>query len=70
MFGPVGTHQSYRRRGLAKALMSAGLKRLQALGANRAYVDCDPEGAANRLYEAVGFSDCAQIHYWQKMISM
>jgi mycothiol synthase len=33
MFGPVGTHRAYWRRGLGKAMMSEGLMRLEALKA-------------------------------------
>lgn len=66
MFGPVGTHRAYRRRGLAKALMREGLIRLEALQASMAYVDCGVEQGVNRLYESVGFTDCDRVHHWQK----
>ncbi len=65
MFEPVGTHPAYRQRGLGKAIMSEGLRRLQALGATVAYVGCGPGVAANRLYEAVGFTDFV-VYCWQK----
>jgi mycothiol synthase len=66
MFGPVGTHRAHWRRGLGKALMREGLLRLEALGARRAYVDCDLDPAANRLYESAGFTDYDRVYYWQK----
>ena len=66
MFGPVGTHPAYRRRRLGQALMSEGLKRLGALKAKTAYVDCDLDQAANRLYESVGFTDYDRVYHWQK----
>jgi mycothiol synthase len=66
MFGPVGTHRAYWRRGLGKALMREGLLRLEALGARMAYVDCDLDPAANRLYESAGFTDYDRVYHWQK----
>lgn len=66
MFGPVGTHRAHRRRRLGKAMMAEGLKRLGALKATRAYVDCDLDKAANRLYESVGFTDYDRVYHWQK----
>lgn len=66
MFGPVGTHPAHRRRGLGKALMREGLKRLEALGARMAYVDCDLDPAANRLYESAGFTDHDRVYHWQR----
>jgi ribosomal protein S18 acetylase RimI-like enzyme len=56
VFEPVGCHSEYRQRGLGKAIMLEGCRRLQALGARTACVLCvtdDP--AANRLYESAGF---------------
>ena len=66
MFGPVGTDPAHWRRGLGKALMGEGLKRLEALGATMAYVDCDLDEAANRLYESAGFTDYDRVYHWQK----
>jgi mycothiol synthase len=66
MFGPVGTHRAYRRRGLGRAMMSEGLMRLEALKARMAYVDCDLDEGANRLYESVGFTDYDRVYHWQK----
>ena len=66
MFGPVGTRPAYGRRGLGKALMCAGLRRLEGLSASMAYVDCDLDVAANRLYASVGFTDYDRVFHWQK----
>jgi mycothiol synthase len=66
MFGPVGTHRAYCRRGLGKALLREGLLRLEALGTRMAYVDCDLDAAANRLYESAGFIDYDRVYHWQK----
>ena len=53
----VGTHPVCRRRGLAGALVSAGLERIRARGGRRVFLEVDstsPTGA-NRLYERLGF---------------
>jgi mycothiol synthase len=66
MFGPVGTHRAYRHRGLAKAIMIEGLRRLVALKATVAYVDCGLDASANSLYESVGFTDFERVFHWRK----
>lgn len=68
-FEPVGTHSSQRRRGLARALMHEGMRRLRALGAETAYVvSGGDEGAANRLYDGVGFATIARNRAWLKRL--
>ncbi len=56
VFEPVGCHSEHRRRGLASAVMTEGLRRLYDLGARTAQVTtgCSNAGAA-ALYEALGF---------------
>jgi hypothetical protein len=46
--------------------MIAGLKLLEKQRAKKAYVDCDLDEAANRLYESVGFVEYDQVYCWQK----
>ncbi|HEY8598189.1 MAG TPA: GNAT family N-acetyltransferase, partial [Thermomicrobiales bacterium] len=56
VFEPVGTDPAYQRRGLGRAVLTEGLRRLRALGAQIAYINTNGDnGAANRLYDAVGF---------------
>lgn len=57
LFEPVGTHPSFRRKGLGKAVMLEGLRRMRAHGIRTAQV-CVDEGnlPARRLYESLGFS--------------
>lgn len=56
LFEPVGTHPDFQRRGLGKAVMLEGLRRLQALGMTKACVNTDARNLpAIKLYEAVGF---------------
>jgi mycothiol synthase len=53
---PIGTHPRHRRRGLGRAVILEGLRRLQSLGATTAYVRPD-EATAELVgfYEACGF---------------
>ncbi len=56
-FGPVGALPAYRRRGLTRAVMLEGLRRMQAAGMNRACVSTTHTNTAARtLYESIGFS--------------
>ena len=58
LFEPVGCDPDYRRRGLSRALILEGLRRLKALGAESAVVY--PWGSnepAIRLYESCGFRE-------------
>lgn len=55
-FEPVGTRSAFRGRGVGKAVMLEGLRRLQAAGMQTAIVySVGSNTAAWRLYEAVGF---------------
>lgn len=55
-FGPVGALPAYRRRGLTRAALLEGLRRMQSYGMNRV---CISTGVTNnpaiQLYESVGF---------------
>lgn len=66
IFEPVCTHPDHQRKGLARALMIAGLHRLKTLGATDAYVGTGDGMAANWLYEAVGFTEVYHGCIWQK----
>ena len=55
----LGTRRGYRRRGLARTLLLAGLKQLQSAGMETATIGVDgqnPNGAV-ALYSSVGFSE-------------
>lgn len=55
-FEPVGTRAAYQRRGLGKALMFEGQRRLRDLGARAAIVLTSGDNApAIALYESAGF---------------
>lgn len=69
VFEPVGCNSAHRRRGLGRAIMAEGLRRLQGLGARRAYVTSAggaPE--ANGLYEAAGFRLVDDDYAWTKAL--
>jgi GNAT superfamily N-acetyltransferase len=67
LFEPVGTHPDFQRRGLGRAVMTAALHRLQALGMTHAIV-CTGEDnlPAIRLYESVGFRTVNQLGMYRK----
>jgi mycothiol synthase len=70
IFEPVCTHPDHLRRGLARALMFEGLRRLKALGAADVYVgsgDAVHAVPANRLYDSVGFTEAYKGYVWRKV---
>jgi GNAT superfamily N-acetyltransferase len=66
IFEPVCTHPDHRRKGLARALMNEGLRRLWALGAVEASVDTGDMVPANSLYTAMGFTEAYKGYSWRK----
>jgi mycothiol synthase len=55
-FEPVGTHSAFRGKGLGKAVMLEGLRRLKASGMQTAIVySVGSNQASRKLYESVGF---------------
>ncbi len=69
VFEPLGCHAQHRRRGLSRAMMRAGLRRLIALGATTAYVTTGGSNdAATQLYKSVGFRDTDRNHAWTKPV--
>ena len=66
---PMGTHPDYRCMGLAKALISEGMRRLKKYDPLNLYIDGAADNpAANRLYEATGFEKEGTYYYWSKTI--
>jgi GNAT superfamily N-acetyltransferase len=60
-FEPVCTVPEYRRMGLGRAVIQAGLNRLYRLGARLAYV-----GSGQDFYAAIGFQRQNQSRAWRK----
>lgn len=54
-FEPVGARPDFRRKGLARATLLEGMRRMQARGADTAIVCTDAANVATGLYGSVGF---------------
>jgi mycothiol synthase len=67
MFDPVGCHADYQRRGLARAIMLDGLRKLKALGGLMAILcSSGRDAGATRFYQAVGFKQRDRLYTWTK----
>ncbi len=64
-FEPVATVPAHQRRGLARAVMTEGLRRLQRMGATLAFVGGLSE-RANALYRSVMGDDCDLYEVWMR----
>jgi ribosomal protein S18 acetylase RimI-like enzyme len=64
-YEPVGVTPEHQRRGLGKALMLAGLRRLQRLEAKIAFVG-SYEPAAHALYASAGFTQFDLCQAWAR----
>lgn len=62
-FEPVGTHPAHQRRGLGRALMAEGLRRVRDLGATLCTVG-SYSAAAGALYASVGFTTYELSEPW------
>ena len=66
-FEPVGTRTSEQRKGLGRAALLEGLRRLQARGMTHASVCCDAKKVGNVLfYQQAGFSERHRLDCWTK----
>jgi ribosomal protein S18 acetylase RimI-like enzyme len=65
VFEPVGTAPAHQRRGLGKAVMSEGLRRLKRLGATLATVG-SYSAEAGALYASMGFTEYDLAERWIK----
>ena len=67
LFEPVATHPDFQRRGLGKAVMAEGLRRLKARGMRRAILGTDPANEpAKALYRAMGFAVACHFVFYRK----
>lgn len=65
-FEPVGTHPDHQRRGVGRALMAEGLRRVRDLGATLCCVGSYSE-AAGALYASLGFTEYDLSEPWVKV---
>ena len=69
VFEPVGTHSAHRQRGLGKAVLLEGMRRLHALGAECVGVwSLSDSLPANRLYDSVGLTVDDRCGGWTKAL--
>ncbi len=54
-FEPLGTHPDFRQKGLARAVLAEGLRRMKAQGAENAIVGPVDDAIALLLYQSIGF---------------
>lgn len=67
LFEPVGTHPDFQRKGLGKAVMLEGLRRLQERGMKSAIVSTfEDHPAAIKLYESAGFQVVNRLGTYEK----
>ena len=70
LFEPVATHPDFQGKGLGKAVMAEGLRRMKAAGMKRAQVGFDPTNvAALALYTSMGFGASAYFTFPSKELS-
>lgn len=69
LFEPVGCHKDFRRRGLTKALMLEGMKRMIDAGMETALVGNKTDNeAASSLYESLGLEKFTESLEYTKMM--
>ena len=70
LFEPVATHPDFQGKGLGKAVMAEGLRRMKAAGMRSAQVGFDPNNAAAlALYTSMGFgATCYFVGYRKELL--
>ena len=64
---PVGTHPDFRRRGLARSVLSHAMERMRAAGMDSVSLTYDADNVpAGRLYESLGFVHCDQTFGYRR----
>ncbi|HKZ19337.1 MAG TPA: GNAT family N-acetyltransferase [Acidimicrobiia bacterium] len=61
---PVRVEEEFQRRGLARAMLTAGIDRLFKRGAQRVKISYDTD-AAGALYQGVGFLPTSTATWYQ-----
>lgn len=69
VFEPVGTRYEFHRRGLGKAALLEGLRRLQSRGVETALVSCKADKPGNVIfYQSAGFQICNRVLAFTKIL--
>ncbi len=69
VFEPVGTRHEFHRRGLGKATLLEGLRRLQVQGVETALVSCHADKPGNVIfYQSAGFQICNRVLAFKKVL--
>lgn len=69
IFEPVGTHPEHRRKGLSRAVMYEGIRRLQALDiADVVYVASWGTSDAGKFYDSVGLAQYTITQGWKRTV--
>jgi mycothiol synthase len=69
LFEPVGTRYAFHRRGLGKAVLLEGLRRLQGRGVETALVSCHADKPGNvTFYQSAGFQICNRVLAFTKLL--
>lgn len=69
IFEPVACHADHQRKGLARAVMTEGLRRIHAMGATVAHVMSHGEDSAGAgAYRGLGFETIGRLHQWKKAL--
>lgn len=67
VFEPVCTHPDHQGKGLARAAIAEGLRRVDALGITAAFIGAWYENpVSNHLYAQMGFSDAVSLYLWRR----
>jgi mycothiol synthase len=71
LFEPVATHPDFQGKGLGKAVMAEGMRRMKAAGMRHAQVGFDPNNntAALALYTSMGFRASCYFVGYRKEVS-
>ena len=71
LFEPVGTRRAYQRRGLGRAVLREGLRRMQARGMTRAIVGCDASNEGTQaFYRSAGFREQTRMLFCRRELAV
>jgi mycothiol synthase len=69
VFEPLGTAAAFQNRGLGRAIVAEGSRRLRGLGAESAWITSSSNNpAANALYDRAGFPAVDRCVFWHRSV--